>query len=215
MRLKVFFMIKAVIFDMDGVLIDAKDWHYDALNKALNYFGHNISREDHLTTFDGMPTREKLALLSRDRGLPNGLHKFINKLKQQFTMQITYQKCYPKFEHENLLANLNKDGYKIAVASNAVRNSVSVMMKLSCLDQYLDFFLSNEDVKNGKPDPEIYDLSIKKLMLEPSEVLIVEDNFHGLEAARASGGNVLQVYSIEDVNVENIYTKIKEINSES
>jgi len=215
MRHKIFFMIKAVIFDMDGVLIDAKDWHYDALNKALNYFGYNISREDHLTTFDGMPTREKLALLSRDRGLPIGLHKFINKLKQQFTMQITHNKCYPKFEHENLLATLGKDGYKIAVASNAVRNSVDVMMRLSCLDKYLEFFLSNEDVKNGKPDPEIYNLSIQKLKLKPNEVLIVEDNFHGLEAARASGGHVAHVHSIEDVNVENIYSHIKEINSKS
>lgn len=208
-------MIKAVIFDMDGVLIDAKDWHYEALNKALNYFGYNISREDHLTTFDGMPTREKLDLLSRDRGLPHGLHKFINKLKQQFTMQITHQNCYPKFEHENLLCNLKKDGYKIAVASNAVRNSVDIMMKLSCLDKYLEFYLSNEDVKKGKPDPEIYNLAIEKLDLKPNEVLIVEDNFHGLEAARASGGNVIQVYSIEDVNVNNIYSRIDKLNSES
>ena len=87
-------------------------------------------------------------------------------------------------------------------------------MELSCLDQYLDFYLSNEDVKNGKPDPEIYDLSIKKLKLMPSEVLIVEDNFHGLEAARLSGGHVLQVHTIDDVNVDNIYAKVEEINSQ-
>ncbi|HCF3308648.1 TPA: HAD hydrolase-like protein, partial [Pseudomonas aeruginosa] len=55
-------MIKAVIFDMDGVLIEAKDWHYDALNKALNLFGYNISRHDHLTSYDGLPTSRKLEM---------------------------------------------------------------------------------------------------------------------------------------------------------
>ncbi len=62
---------------MDGVLIDAKDWHYFALNKALGYFGYEITRDEHLTVFDGMPTREKLAILSRDKGLPQKLHNFL------------------------------------------------------------------------------------------------------------------------------------------
>jgi beta-phosphoglucomutase len=53
-------MIKAVVFDMDGVLIEAKDWHYEALNRALKLFGYEISRYEHLTTFDGLPTRRKL-----------------------------------------------------------------------------------------------------------------------------------------------------------
>ena len=177
-------MIKAVVFDMDGVLIDAKDWHYIALNQALDHFGFTISRNEHLTIFDGMPTREKLALLSRERGLPTKLHKFINQLKQQFTMQITHNKCYPNFIHENLLSSLRADGYKLAVASNAVKNSVETMMRLACLDGYLDFMFSNEDVKAGKPDPEIYNLAIQSLKLSADEVVIVEDNFHGIEAAK-------------------------------
>ena len=61
-------MIKAIIFDMDGVLIDAKEWHYEALNNALQLFGYKISREDHLATFDGLPTREKLRLLTEQDG---------------------------------------------------------------------------------------------------------------------------------------------------
>ncbi|RLR17256.1 HAD family phosphatase, partial [Sodalis-like symbiont of Bactericera trigonica] len=60
--------IKAVIFDMDGVLIEAKDWHYDALNKALNLFGLDITRQEHQTVYDGLPTKHKLIMLSRDNG---------------------------------------------------------------------------------------------------------------------------------------------------
>ena len=55
--------IKAVIFDMDGVLIDAKDWHYEALNKALRLFGLEITRSEHETTYDGLPTKDKLEIL--------------------------------------------------------------------------------------------------------------------------------------------------------
>ena len=76
--------IKAVIFDMDGVLIDAKEWHYEALNRALNLFGHEINRFDHLHTFDGLPTRTKLELLSTERGLSRRLHGFLNKMKQKY-----------------------------------------------------------------------------------------------------------------------------------
>ncbi len=60
--------IEAVVFDMDGVLIDAKDWHYHALNRALAHFGYSISRGDHLSTYDGLPTRHKLEMLSKERG---------------------------------------------------------------------------------------------------------------------------------------------------
>ena len=62
-------MIKAVIFDMDGVLIDAKEWHYEALNNALKLFGYKISRHDHLVTFDGLPTRAKLQMMTEQEML--------------------------------------------------------------------------------------------------------------------------------------------------
>ena len=73
-------MIKAIIFDMDGVLIDAKDWHYEALNKALHLFGFGINRYDHLTMYDGLPTKKKLDMLSVQNGLPKKLHYFINEI---------------------------------------------------------------------------------------------------------------------------------------
>ena len=147
--------IKAIIFDMDGVLIEAKDWHYEALNRALKLFGMEITRYEHLTTFDGLPTKDKLKMLSLDRGLPQSLHSFINELKQQYTMEIVYSLCKPKFHHEYALSKLKNEGYKMAVCSNSIRNSIEVMMKKSALENYLDFYISNEEVKKGKPDPEI------------------------------------------------------------
>lgn len=98
--------IKAVIFDMDGVLIDAKDWHYEALNQALELFGYKISRYDHLVTFDGLPTKKKLEMLTIEKGLPKGLHKFINHMKQIYTMEHVYMKCKPLFCHQYALSKL-------------------------------------------------------------------------------------------------------------
>jgi beta-phosphoglucomutase-like phosphatase (HAD superfamily) len=202
--------IKAVIFDMDGVLIDAKDWHYEALNKALGLFGMPISRYDHLVTYDGLPTKKKLEMLSIERGLPHSLHSFINLLKQQYTMEIIFTKCKPIFFHEYALSRLKAENYLLAVCSNSIMQTVQMMMEKSALLTYLDFFMSNQDVEKAKPDPEIYIKAINRLELLPEECLIVEDNFHGIAAAKASGGHVLEVNSTEDVNYQNIKFAIKQ-----
>ncbi len=202
--------IKAIIFDMDGVLIEAKDWHYEALNKALRLFGYTISRYEHLVTYDGLPTRQKLEMLTIERNLPRALHGFINEMKQIYTMEIIYQKCKPTFYHEYALSKLKSEGYRLAVASNSIRNSVEMMMEKSRLSQYLEFMLSNQDVTKSKPDPEIYLTSISKLGLEPLECLIVEDNPNGIKAAKASGGHVYQVENVRDVNYQAIKAAIKQ-----
>lgn len=199
--------IKAVIFDMDGVLIEAKDWHYEALNRALSLFGYNISRYDHLVTYDGLPTRIKLEMLSMERGLPRALHQFINEMKQQYTLEIVYQKCKPTFYHEYALSKLKAEGYRLAVASNSVRNSVVMMMEKSNLLPYFEFMLSNQDVQKPKPDPEIYQVAISKFNLDPRECLVVEDNPNGIKAAYASGAHVYEVETVKDVN----YSAIKHV----
>ncbi len=201
--------IKAVIFDMDGVLVDAKDWHYDALNRSLGLFGMEISRYDHLVTYDGLPTVNKLSMLSLERGLPEELHEFINDMKQQYTMEIIHAKCKPKFYHEYALSKLASDGYKLSVASNSIRDTVDIMMEKSALDHHLEFSISSEDVSNGKPDPEMYQLSMKRMGLMPDECMIVEDNENGIKAAIASKAWVMKVENVEEVNYFNIKKHIK------
>ncbi|RMO98191.1 HAD superfamily hydrolase [Pseudomonas syringae pv. philadelphi] len=205
-------MIKAVIFDMDGVLIEAKEWHYDALNKALGLFGYNISRHEHLTAYDGLPTSRKLDMLSVERDLPVALHAFINEMKQQYTMEIVYAQCKPTFVHQYALSSLKAQGYKLAVASNSIRNTVEVMMDRADLSRYLDLQLSNEDVMHAKPAPDIYTKAIRQLGLLPEECLIVEDNENGIKAARASGAHVLVVAETCDVNLNNIMGRLDSIN---
>ncbi|MBN1688558.1 MAG: HAD family phosphatase [Candidatus Omnitrophica bacterium] len=203
--------IKAVIFDMDGVLIDAREWHYEALNKALSLFGMEISRYDHLVTFDGLPTRKKLELLSLDRGLPRGLHEFINRIKQQHTMEQIFAKCKPTFYHEYAIAKLKEEGYKLAVGSNSVRKSVELMLGRAKILECFDVVLSNEDVKHPKPDPEMYRVAIERLGVQPGESLVVEDNEKGVQAAVASGAHLMKVDAVHDVNWQSIQARIREV----
>jgi len=205
--------IRAVLFDMDGVLIEARDWHYEALNQALALFGMSISRYDHLVTFDGLPTRKKLEMLSLERGLPRELHAFLNEMKQTYTMQWVLTRCKPRFAQERALSVLKAKGYKQAVCSNSIRDTIETMMRCAALDKYLDLMLSNQDVSAGKPDPEMYLKAMSHFGLRPEECLIVEDNDHGIRAARDSGGHLLVVKSVDEVNLENILARIAEIES--
>lgn len=205
-------MVKAILFDMDGVLIDAKDWHYEALNKAIGLFGIEISRYDHLHTFDGLPTRVKLKMLSEQYYLPEQLHGFVNQMKQKYTAQMIHEKCHPMFHHEYALSKLHNDGYKIAVCSNSIRSTIELMMEKSMLIDYLDLIVSNEDVKKAKPDPEMYQTAISKFGLKPEECIVVEDNPNGIAAGKASGASVLEVATVYDVNYESIKMIIDKVN---
>lgn len=205
--------IKAVIFDMDGVLIDAREWHYEALNRALELFGYAIGRAEHLETFDGLPTKTKLEMLTKDRGLPRGLHSFINEIKQQFTVDMTVINCKPTFIHQYALSRLKREGYALAVASNSIGDTVELMMRKARLTEFFDLQLAATDVLNPKPAPDIYLHAIEKLKLNAQEVLIVEDSQHGLEAAVASGAHVLRVADVTEVTYSNIRSRIDEIGS--
>lgn len=207
--------IRAVLFDMDGVLIDAKDWHYLALNEALALFGMEIGRDEHLSVYDGLPTRKKLEILTRSRGLPAALHGFINEIKQSITIQLTFERCRPIFQHQYALAQLKANGYLLAVCSNSIRPTVLAMMEKSGLAKYFDIMLSNQDVVRAKPHPDIYLEAMDRLSVQPDECLIVEDNDHGIQAARASGGHVMIVGSVYDVTHERLVRELAQATDRS
>lgn len=203
--------IQAVLFDMDGVLIEAKDWHYEALNRALEIFGMPISRVDHETTFDGLPTKRKLEILSVERGLPRQLHGFLNDLKQQYTVEMVHTLCKPQFAQERALSALKSDGYRLAVCSNSIRSTVELMMEKAALRPYLDLIVSNEDVAKPKPAPDMYLKAMEGFGLRPDQCLIVEDNENGIKAAMASGAHLLVVEDVRQTNITNIRSRIAQI----
>lgn len=192
---------KAVLFDMDGVLVDATEWHYESLNSALSLFGHCINRKEHETTFNGLPTREKLKMLSESRGLPLNLHKILNEKKQLNLQEFIFAKCRPDYEKQIMLKYLKRQGLKLACCSNAIKDSIETMLKRSQIFPYFEEILGNDEGIKNKPEPDIYLEAMKRLEVKPDECLIVEDAPHGIAAARASGATVLEVQNYKQVNL--------------
>jgi HAD superfamily hydrolase (TIGR01509 family) len=198
--------VTAVIFDLDGVLVDAADWHYEALNRALALFGFTISRYEHLAAYNGLPTRRKLEMLSVEKELPRALHGIIADAKQVYTREEILTKCRPAFEKEYMLSRLRREGYRLAVCSNAVRESVELMLRQTGVLDYFSFFLGNEDATKPKPDPEAYLRAMERLGVRPEEAVAVEDSAYGVEAARRAGASVCQVTGPSEVD----YWRVRE-----
>ena len=203
--------IEAIIFDMDGVLIDARDLHYEALNSALSPFGLEISRDAHLANFDGLSTRQKLAILSDTRGLPAGLHGLINELKQKLTIEKIPAHCRPVFQHRYMLSRLREEGYRLALCSNSVRKTVDEMMRSANLESFFEFTLSNEDIPSPKPHPDIYLEAARRLNLPPDRCLVLEDNSNGIQSAKAAAMHVVEVVDPAEVNYERIAASLDAI----
>lgn len=200
---------KLIIFDLDGVLVEAKRIHYEALNEALEEVGEEyvISWHDHLRLFDGHSTYDKLGKLTDDRGLPFKLHTGIWMRKQQITGDMLGR--LP--ENPTLcdtLHRLRDAGYRIGCCSNSIRRSVIQMLTKIGVMEYMDFTLSNEDVRNPKPHPEIYWKGMSLMNVLPEETVIVEDSPTGLLAAGRSRAHVIRVASPTDVTVEKIMSEL-------
>ncbi len=193
---------RAVLFDMDGVLIDAREWHFQALNEVLEIFGYKISREMHETRYDGLSTLKKLNMLTEEQGLPTHLHQMINRIKQDKTLRIAAQKCYPNVSHQVLIGKLKSQGIKIGLVTNSVRLTTEFMLTYARLIDLMDVIITNEDVEVPKPNPEGYLEAMKKLGAIPSETVVIEDSQYGIAAAKASGANVIEVKGVADVNLD-------------
>ena len=202
--------IKLVIFDLDGVLVEAKNIHYDALNDALGK-EYAISWNEHLSTYDGLKTNQKLDMLSEQKGLPTELHKDIWNHKQKLTLQKLKQ-LEPSDILIELMDSLVERGYKIAVCSNSIRKTVLTVLSKLGIMEFMDYIISNEDVENSKPHPEMYWNAISKMKCLPEETLIVEDSPYGLLAAARSKSHILRVKNTKQTNLKNINNKLTQIN---
>lgn len=200
--------IRAVVFDMDGVLIDARDWHFRALNDALALFGAHITYEEHLERFNGLPTREKLRMLADEGRLPHHVHSVINAVKQERTLREAAQLCFPRIEHLLLLAWLKARGFQVGVATNSIRQSASTMLQFGGVLPFLDCLVTNEDVELAKPAPDIYERACAQLGVTPSETMVVEDHEVGVAAAQAAGCHVVRVDGPEDVTISLISNEL-------
>ena len=206
-------MYDLIIFDLDGVLIDSKEVHYKALNMALSEVDerYSITTEEHLKIYDGLPTRKKLILLNEQKGLPNEYFDKIWQRKQEITVELL-----KSIKKNNLLIKnfelLKSKNILLACASNSISSTVEIILKQLGILKYFDLVLSNESVNFPKPHPEMYWKAMSVMSCLPEETMIIEDSPYGLLAASRSKSYILRVKNTEEVTLNNIINKLKQIN---
>ena len=193
---------KLFIFDLDGVLVEACDWHRDALNEALmEACGFCISQKEHVITFNGIPTSQKLKILT-DRGLVDQKkHNFINDLKQEKTIEIIKNSAFLRPEKIEMIKTIKNKGHVVACYTNSIRKTATLMLKKTGIYDLFDCILTNQDVNSPKPNPEGYVHLMNKFNFSKENTFIIEDSPKGLEAAKKSGANVIKVKNADEVNI--------------
>jgi HAD superfamily hydrolase (TIGR01509 family) len=193
-------MNKLIIFDLDGVLINSRDMHYHSLNTALEKLDKRfvINKDEHLSTYDGLNTTTKLQLLTEHKGLDPRYYNQIWQDKQQSTFDLI-----KNIEQQPILNQLFKliksRGYKIAVASNSIRETVKLSLLSIGVMEHVDYYVSNEDVRRPKPFPEMYWKCMTALDCLPSNTIIVEDSHIGRQGAINSGAHLLAVENADEI----------------
>lgn len=197
---------KLFIFDLDGVLIESRELHYEALNEALASVDSRyvINRDEHLSTYDGMSTTSKLKLLAERKGLPTSSFNHVWEQKQKSTFELLRKKIVPSEEIFKICVYLRSQGYKIAVASNSIRETIRISLLSLGIMEYIDYVMSNEDVKHTKPHPEMYWRCMIAVNAIPRTTIIAEDSHIGRQGAIDSGATLLPIEDSYDLTLTKV-----------
>lgn len=209
-------MIKLIIFDLDGVLVESRNLHFIALNKALAEISKQyvISKEEHLCKYDALTTTQKLKKLTAEKNLPEKYHNRVWELKQQKTLQEIDQ-YKPDYRIIDILKKLKSQNYKIACATNSIRDTSKLMLIRKGFFDYIDFLYSNEDVNNPKPNAEIYMRCMLKCGVNPDETVIIEDSHIGRKGAIRSGAHLCAVKDSKDLTFHKVNITINNVEKKS
>lgn len=193
-----------ITFDLDGVLVESKELHYDAFNCALLEAGpeYVLERTEHDAIYCGLSTKQKLRMLTVNKGLPPEQHDFVWTRKQYHTLELMKSSVHPDHRIIEVIRTLRGAGYPVAVASNCIRDSVFYLLHGIGVHDDISCYFSNEDVSFAKPDPEIYIAAAEHFGVRPDEMLVVEDSAHGKQAALLSGAHLCPVGSPADVDID-------------
>lgn len=181
-------MIKAIITDFDGTLVDTFEANLRAYQKAYQSVGLDITAEKYRECFGYRFERLMTATGVFDENQANAIKEAKKQIYPTFFQYLTPNKALIE-----LIASFHAMGGKAAIASTARRENLMNVVNYLELAPLFDLIYAGVDVKQGKPSPEIYIKTMEALEVQPDEVLIFEDSPVGIEAARASGAHVLLI----------------------
>jgi HAD superfamily hydrolase (TIGR01509 family) len=183
-------MIKAVIFDMDGVVVDTEPIHYKRLEEFLNYNGIHPEPED-LENIAGSSSTDTWAAIQRIWGKPLDKKEYDQAYHDYFKNKPFKYSEILDSDLKTLLDWLTEEDYKIALASSSSMDTIQDVLEECNLKQYFVSILSGDMFEQSKPNPEIYFKSATQLEVKPEECLVIEDSTYGITAAKDAGMYVL------------------------
>tara|TARA_R110000772_G_scaffold99174_3_gene198913 strand:- start:29502 stop:30887 length:1386 start_codon:yes stop_codon:yes gene_type:complete len=208
---------KLVIFDLDGVLIDSREMHFEALNRAISTIAGDefvISKEEHLSTYDGLPTRKKLELLTQAKNLPEYFHRGIAGVKQIYTREKLLSLTSNE-KLQDICEYLEDHDFKIAVATNAVYETADIAIDRLGLWGLVSCVMSAENVEKGKPHPQMYWKAMEKCNAIPATTIIIEDSHIGRQGALDSGATLLAVEDPDDLTKDKVVAAVERFEQSS
>ena len=203
-------MIKIILYDLDGVLVDACHWHYIALNEALDEVcGFKIEEDEHKETFNGLPTKIKLEILESQGRLNSKSFKRIWDKKQELTLKVINENAKLAESKVELHKTTSGMGIISACVTNSIRETALLMLQKTSQIDFMNFVIANDDVKNAKPYAEPYLRAMVKLQSMPENTLIIEDSDKGYQAAIQTGSKVVRVKNATEVTKSLILKALK------
>ena len=181
-------MIKAIIYDVDGTMVDSEPLHVEAWDKALQLFSYHLS--DLSPTLQATMAGKKPAAIAKE--MVEDLHLDIDselllKKKTNIFMNLIKTELQGMPGIVNSVKRLKEKGYKLGIGTSLNKEYVRIVLDRLHLPGYFDAIVTGDEIKNGKPHPDTFLVTVKKLGFKPEECLVIEDATSGIKSAKAAG----------------------------
>ena len=203
-------VIKAVLFDMDGTIIDSEDVHTRSLQEVVKEnIGLEIPKEE-IEKYIGLSYTQKLEKIFKERNVKKDYHKLSKFIRER---NVKLSNLVKKIDSTEEVIKMIKEKFKIALVTASSKIQAEAMLKSSELKKYFELIITSDEVENNKPHPDCYLLASKKLKVKPKECVVIEDSVTGVEAAKSAGMFCIAVrnkynkdkdFSEADLVVENL-----------
>jgi HAD superfamily hydrolase (TIGR01509 family) len=221
-------MIKAIVFDLDGVIIDSEPLHEEVTREVLTDAGGN-PENNKAFNFVGMRNDEMWTILKEHHKLEDTVERLLDKHKYYKYQRFFCHELKPIAGIQELMADAKKRGLGIALATSSEYYFAWRVLEKTGLIRYFNAMVTADNISNSKPHPEIYIKAAKALNISPRECIAIEDSYLGIKSAKSSGMKCIGFYnpnsgrqdlsqadiivsSIKDINLDNIMQLYAEVN---